>query len=79
MREDYSDFYDALDLDFGSLDIRSKAVLRTLMRQNGYHRAKKMLFDDDRFEDTVDIGEVVNIKPTQKQLDFAWEYLKKKK
>jgi len=56
----YDSFRDSLKVNFEDRDIENRIQLKKLMRAAGYHTKKD--------------GEL--LYPTQKQLDYAWNYLK---
>lgn len=62
----YESFDEHLELDFGSMDIRTQTELKVLMTNQNYHikRNKKT-------------KKLYRKEPTQKQLVYAWTYLKK--
>jgi len=64
-KTNYKAFRKQLRLDFGDIDLKTKNELKILMRTGGYR--KKSIKK-----------ELVKVFPTQKQLDFAWEFLKGK-
>ena len=59
-------FRDALTIDFDDMDIEDIDELKTLMRIGGYNR----YYDKEK-------KKVRKLYPTQKQLDYAWKYLKR--
>lgn len=61
MKSEYERFRESLRINFATLDIEDKEELKKLMRVGGYRRYK----DGTKYN------------PTQKQLIFAWEYIKR--
>ena len=63
--KDYTSFYDSVKKDFGDKNIKDREVLSELMRQRRYH----IKYDYDE-------RATILLKPSQTQLDMAWDYLK---
>lgn len=62
-REVYASLNEALMLDAKSMDIQTKQDLVNIMKTGGYHLKGQK-------------GKKRKIDPTEKQLRYAWEYLK---
>lgn len=62
----YESFDEHLELDFGTMDIRTRTELKVLMTNQNYHikrnKKTKKLYREE---------------PTQKQINYAWDFLKK--
>ena len=64
-QEEYDRFYESLTLDFEDLSIKSEDQLKLLMQQYKY-RVRTNPSTGKRYKD----------RPTDKQLFYAWNYLK---
>ena len=58
-------FRDAIEIDFGDMDIEDKEELATLMRIAGYHTK----WDEIK-------KRKIKVSPSQTQIDAAWKHLK---